>query len=67
MRMEIAGCTARSGDDGLRHHDQVEAMTLADRIVVLKAGRRSTNGCAPRGLSQPATTCRCGLHRRRLG
>ena len=38
-------------------HDQVEAMTLADRIVVLNAGVVEQFGIAARALPPPATTC----------
>jgi len=40
MRLEIAALHARLGTTSIYvTHDQVEAMTLADRIVVLNAGR----------------------------
>ncbi|MEJ1158965.1 ABC transporter ATP-binding protein [Prosthecomicrobium sp. N25] len=40
MRAELAGLHARLGTTMIYvTHDQVEAMTLADRIVVLRAGR----------------------------
>jgi hypothetical protein len=44
-------------------HDQVEAMTLADRIVVLRDGRVEQVGDAARALPQPAEPLRRGLHR----
>ncbi len=44
-------------------HDQVEAMTLADRIVVMKDGTHRTGGHTHRGL-HPARQYLCrGLHR----
>jgi ABC-type sugar transport systems, ATPase components len=43
-------------------HDQVEAMTLADRIVVLKAGRIEQIG-TPLELYNNPQRLRCRLHR----
>ena len=45
-------------------HDQVEAMTLADRIVVLDAGRIEQVGTPEDVYDRPATTLRGRLHRR---
>ncbi len=42
-------------------HDQVEAMTMADKIVVLRAGR--TGGNPARTLSSPAKSICCRLYR----
>ena len=44
-------------------HDQVEAMTLADRIVVLNAGRDRAGRHAARTLSQPGQHLRRRLYR----
>jgi ABC-type sugar transport system ATPase subunit len=38
-------------------HDQVEAMTMADKIVVLKAGVVEQVGRAARALQQSRATC----------
>jgi ABC-type sugar transport system ATPase subunit len=38
MRVEISGCTSASATMIYVTHDQVEAMTMADKIVVLRAG-----------------------------
>ena len=45
-------------------HDQIEAMTLADRIVVLRAGRIEQIGTPLDLYNQPANTVRRRLHRR---
>jgi len=39
MRLRSPSCKSSLGHRRLRHHDQVEAMTMADKIVVLNAGR----------------------------
>ena len=44
-------------------HDQVEAMTLADKIVVLNAGRIEQVGCADGALQQAGKRLRRRLHR----
>ena len=44
-------------------HDQVEAMTLADRIVVLRAGRIEQVGTPLELYNQPAQPLRRRLHR----
>jgi multiple sugar transport system ATP-binding protein len=44
-------------------HDQVEAMTMADRIVVLECRRYRPDGRAARALSQARQHLRCRLHR----
>ena len=45
-------------------HDQVEAMTLADRIVVLRAGPHRAGRHPPRPLQPPRQPLRRRLHRR---
>ena len=44
-------------------HDQVEAMTLADRVVVMNAGRIEQVGTPQRSLSLARRPIRGGLHR----
>jgi ABC-type sulfate/molybdate transport systems ATPase subunit len=44
-------------------HDQVEAMTLADKIVVLRAGRVEQVGTPLEPLRQSRQPVRCRLHR----
>jgi ABC-type Fe3+/spermidine/putrescine transport system ATPase subunit len=44
-------------------HDQVEAMTMADKIVVLNAGRIEQVGSADGPLPPPGERIRRGLHR----
>ena len=44
-------------------HDQVEAMTLADRIVVLRAGRIEQVGTPAELYDQPGQHLRRRLHR----
>ena len=44
-------------------HDQVEAMTLADRLVVMNDGRRRADRHAARGLRAPGQRLRRRLHR----
>ena len=44
-------------------HDQVEAMTLADRVVVMNRGRIEQIGAPQRSLSRPRDALRCRLHR----
>ncbi len=44
-------------------HDQVEAMTMADKIVVLQAGRIEQVGIAARALPPPRQPLRRRLHR----
>jgi multiple sugar transport system ATP-binding protein len=45
-------------------HDQVEAMTLADKIVVLNAGQVEQIGAPLDLYHDPAQPVRRGLHRR---
>ena len=44
-------------------HDQVEAMTLADRVVVMNAGKIEQIGTPQRALSPPGDPLRRRLHR----
>ena len=44
-------------------HDQVEAMTLADRMIVMNAGTVEQIGRADRGLRRSGHALRRGLHR----
>ena len=45
-------------------HDQVEAMTMADRIVIMNAGRIEQIGTPAGGLRPPQFEVRRALHRR---
>ena len=44
-------------------HDQVEAMTLADRVVIMNAGRIDQIGTPHEVYHTPKNSIRCGLHR----
>ncbi|WP_299681273.1 sn-glycerol-3-phosphate ABC transporter ATP-binding protein UgpC [uncultured Roseobacter sp.] len=57
MRIEIRALQQRLGVTAMYvTHDQVEAMTLADRIIVLNAGRIEQIGTPGEIYSQPAST-----------
>lgn len=63
MRIEISRLHKRLGRTMIYvTHDQVEAMTLADKIVVLDAGRVAQVGKPLELYHYPAPLCR-GLHR----
>ena len=65
MRAELASLHARLGTTMIYvTHDQVEAMTLADRIVVLRAGRDRAGRHPARALQPPGQPLRRRLHRR---
>ena len=64
MRVEILKLHQRLGATMVYvTHDQVEAMTLADRIVVLRAGRIEQVGTPLELYREPANTLRRGVHR----
>ncbi len=64
MRVEIARLHREIGATMIYvTHDQVEAMTLADKIVVLRAGRVEQVGTPARPLPRPRQQVRRGLHR----
>jgi lactose/L-arabinose transport system ATP-binding protein len=64
MRVEIARLHKEIGATMIYvTHDQVEAMTLADKIVVLRAGRIEQVGQAAGPLQRPRQPFRGGLHR----
>ena len=64
MRVEIARLHREIGATMIYvTHDQVEAMTLADKIVVLRAGRVEQVGKPARPLQQPRQPVCRGLHR----
>ena len=44
-------------------HDQVEAMTLADRVVVMNDGRIDQVGTPHELYHRPEDSIRCGVHR----
>ncbi len=53
MRIELMSLHKQLGSTMIYvTHDQVEAMTMADRIVVLNAGKIAQIGSAARALSQ---------------
>ena len=57
MRIEIRGLQRRLGATAMYvTHDQVEAMTMADRIIVLNAGRIEQIGTPAEIYSRPAST-----------
>ena len=66
MRAELSGLRKRIGGTMIYvTHDQVEAMTLADRIVVLNAGRIEQIGARSTfSTSRPAASWRGSLARR---
>ena len=64
MRVEIARLHAELGVTMIYvTHDQVEAMTLADRIVVLRDGRHRADRPAARSLRRPGQPVRRRLRR----
>ena len=63
-RRDRASCTSELGTTMIYvTHDQVEAMTLADRIVVLNAGRDRAGRLAARALRPPGEPLRRAVHR----
>jgi sn-glycerol 3-phosphate transport system ATP-binding protein len=57
MRREIRGLQRRLGMTMLYvTHDQVEAMTMADRVILMRAGRIEQNGAPAELYERPATT-----------
>ena len=64
MRLQIKALQREVGTTALYvTHDQVEAMTLADRLIVMNAGRRRADRHAARGLRAPGHGLRRRLHR----
>ena len=64
MRTELLQLHRRVGRTTIYvTHDQVEAMTMADRIVVMRDGVMQQVGTTGRGLQQPANTLRRHLRR----
>ena len=64
MRAELAQLHRRLGTTMIYvTHDQVEAMTMADKIVVLRGGRRRAGRAAARTLQRAGQPVRRGLHR----
>ncbi len=64
MRAELKGVLAASKTTTIYvTHDQVEAMSLADRIAVMNGGRIVQADRAGRGLPQPRRPLRRQLHR----
>ena len=62
MRIEIRALQRRLGVTSMYvTHDQVEAMTMADRIIVLNAGRIEQIGTPNEIYSQPASTFVAGF------
>ena len=62
MRMELADLHQRIGATSVFvTHDQVEAMTLADKIMILNAGRIEQYGTPHEIYHQPATTFVAGF------
>ncbi|RYB05235.1 ABC transporter ATP-binding protein [Lichenibacterium ramalinae] len=62
MRVEIAGLHRRLGNTMIYvTHDQTEAMTLADRIVVLRGGRVEQTGAPLELYDDPATAFVAGF------
>jgi sn-glycerol 3-phosphate transport system ATP-binding protein len=57
MRREIRALQRRLGITMLYvTHDQVEAMTMADRVILMRAGRIEQNGAPAELYERPATT-----------
>ena len=64
MRLEIARLQNSLGTTAIYvTHDQVEAMTMADKIVVLNAGKHRAGRLADRALFAPRQPLRRRLHR----
>ena len=64
MRLELARLHQQIGATMIYvTHDQVEAMTLADKIFVLQCGRRPPGRAAARPLRRPRQPLRRRLHR----
>ena len=64
MRTEIARLQKRLGITTVYvTHDQTEAMTLGDRVAVLKRGRAAAAGHPARALREPGQPVRGRLHR----
>ena len=64
MRVELARLHKELGVTMIYvTHDQIEAMTLADRIVVLNARQRRADRRAARPLQRPGQPLRGGLRR----
>ena len=64
MRVEIKELHQRLGTTIVYvTHDQIEAMTMADKIVVMRDGRVEQVGAPARSLRQPAEHLRRRLHR----
>ena len=64
MRLELARLHKQIGATMIYvTHDQVEAMTLADKIFVLQVGRRAAVRAAARALRRPRQPLRRRLHR----
>ena len=62
MRMELAGLHSRIGATSVFvTHDQVEAMTLADRVMILNAGRIEQFDTPQEIYHRPATTFVAGF------
>src|SRR5205085_6071563 len=62
MRAELQALHRRLGTTSLYvTHDQVEAMTLAQRMVVMHAGRVEQIGAPPEVYARPATTFVAGF------
>ena len=64
MRAELQSLHRRLGTTSLFvTHDQVEAMTLAQRMIVMNAGRAEQIGAPLEVYASPATTFVAELHR----
>ena len=64
MRGELQALHRRLGTTSLFvTHDQVEAMTLAERMIVINAGRTEQIGAPLGGLRQTGDHLRCRFHR----
>jgi sn-glycerol 3-phosphate transport system ATP-binding protein len=66
MRVEIKRLQQELGTTSLYvTHDQVEAMTLADRLIVMNAGNADRSAAPSTHTSSPRPLCRRVYHRRR--
>ncbi len=64
MRTEVSRIQRRLGTTMVYvTHDQVEAMTLGDRVAVMRLGRAPAGGLAARPVRSPDELVRGGLHR----
>ena len=66
MRLELMELQAKTGHTAIFvTHDQVEAMVMSDRVVVMNEGRIEQVGTPDEIYEHPNSRFRCGLYRNR--